>query len=63
MLRAREHVPTPSHYVVFTLGLVVAIESIKEFGGVSIIDSINLHLLNIFIHQIQANNIMPPIIL
>jgi hypothetical protein len=28
-----------------------------------IINPINLHLLNILIHQIQADNIMPPIIL
>jgi hypothetical protein len=33
VLRAREHTPTPYPFVVFTFKL--AIESIKEFGGVS----------------------------
>jgi hypothetical protein len=32
-MRAKEHVSTPSPFVVFTFRLVV--ESIKEFGGVS----------------------------
>jgi hypothetical protein len=33
MLRAKEHAPTFSPFVVFTLGL--AVESIKKLGGVS----------------------------
>jgi len=33
MLQAREHIPTPYPFVIFTFGLIV--ESIKEFGGVS----------------------------
>jgi hypothetical protein len=42
MLRAREIVPTLSPFVVFTFGLVV--KSIKEFGGVSILQ-MNLIIL------------------
>jgi len=33
VLRAREHAPIPSPFVVFTFGLIV--ESIKELGGAS----------------------------
>jgi hypothetical protein len=35
VLRARERVPTPP-FVIFTFGLVI--ESIKEFGGASMLD-------------------------
>jgi hypothetical protein len=34
VLRAREHAPTPSIFIVFTFGLVI--ESIKELGGASL---------------------------
>jgi hypothetical protein len=33
VLQARERIPTPYPFVIFTFGLIV--ESIKEFGGVS----------------------------
>ncbi len=36
VLRARERAPTLSPFAIFTFGLVV--ESIKEFGGASLLD-------------------------
>jgi hypothetical protein len=51
VLRAREHNPTPSPSIVFTFWL--AVESIKELGGVSLVLSIIFFTLYFVPHKIM----------
>jgi hypothetical protein len=54
MLRARECTPTLFPFVVFTFGL--AVESIKEFGGASILVFFKKKNLNQFDERIVGSN-------